>query len=203
MLTLYGDHFSGNCYKVQLLLALLKREYSWCDVDILKGESRTDDFLVMNPNGRVPLLKLDDGRTLAESNAILFYLADDTAYLPRERYARAMVLQWQGFEQYSHEPFIATSRFIRRYLGNPPERAADLAERQSPGYAALNVMEEHLATRDYFVGNSYSIADISLYAYTHVADEGGFSLDAFPAIRNWLTRIAEWPGHVVMGHASQ
>jgi glutathione S-transferase len=203
MLTLYGDRYSGNCYKVQLLLALLKREFSWRDVDILKGESRTDDFLAMNPNGRVPLLKLDDGHTLAESNAILFYLADDTAYLPRERYGRALVLQWQAFEQYSHEPFIATSRFIRRYLGNPPERAADLAARQSPGYAALKVMEKHLATRDYFVGNSYSIADISLYAYTHVADEGGFSLDAFPAIRNWLARIAQWPGHVVMGHASQ
>lgn len=199
---LYGDAFSGNCYKVQLMLALSKRRYAFEPVDILAGDTRSDAFLARNPNGRVPLLELDDGRLLAESNAILNYLAEDTPWLPARGYERAEVLQWQCFEQYSHEPFIATSRYIRRYLGNPPERAADLAAREAPGYAALDVMESHLAIRDYFAAGRYTIADISLYAYTHVADEGGFSLDAYPAVRAWLARIAAWPGHVAMGAAN-
>lgn len=198
MLKLYGDRYSGNCYKIQLLLNYLARDYQWIEVDITNGESRTLEFLAMNPNGRVPALMLDDGRTLAESNAMLYYLAVDSDYLPRDNFARAQVLQWQNFEQYSHEPNIATSRFIHRYLGNPPERAADLAARRSPGYAALDVMERHLQHHDYFVGGRCTIADISLYAYTHVADEGGFELHPYPAIGAWLGRIAADPKHVAM-----
>ncbi|MGR8920753.1 MAG: glutathione S-transferase family protein [Gammaproteobacteria bacterium] len=198
MPTLYGTDFSGNCYKIQLLFAQLGLAYRWEPVDILAGASRTVDFLALNPNGRVPVLLLDDGRTLAESNAILNYLADGHPLLPSERFERACVLSWQFFEQYSHEPYIATSRFIRAYLGNPPDRAGELAQREAPGYAALDVMERHLGANDFFAAGRYTIADISLYAYTHVADEGGFSLDDYPAVRAWLGRVAGQPGHVPM-----
>ncbi len=200
MITVHGSTFSGNCYKLVLALVQLGLPWAWREVDILAGDTRTAAFLALNPNGKVPLAVLDDGRTLAESNAILNYLADGSALLPNERYARAEVLQWQCFEQYSHEPYIATSRFIHRFLGNPPERAADLAARQAPGYAALNVMERHLATHDFFAAGRYTIADISLYAYTHVADEGGFALDDFARVRAWLARVAAEPGHVAMGY---
>lgn len=198
---LYGDRFSGNCYKIQLVLHLLGEPYRWHDIDILAGESRTAEFLAMNPNGRVPLLRLADGRCLAESNAIAYYLAERSPYVPDSRFDRSVMLGWQNFEQYNHEPNIATSRYIRRYLGNPPELQDELARRQQPGYAALAVMDAHLASHDFFAAKRYTIADISLYAYTHVADEGGFDLHPYPNIRAWLSRVAEQPGHITMASA--
>jgi glutathione S-transferase len=195
---LYGDAYSGNCYKVQLLLHLLDVAYTWRPLNILNQETRSAEFLSMNLNGRIPLLKRDDGRTLAESNAILYYLADGSTYMPAGRFACAEILQWQNFEQYSHEPNIATSRYIRRYLGNPATRQADLAAREAPGYAALTVMEQHLQAREFFAAERYTIADISLYAYTHVAHEGGFSLDNYANIRAWLARVASQPRHIAM-----
>ena len=198
MPTLYGDAMSGNCYKIQLTLAHLQLDYDWVGIDILAGETRTAEFLALNPNGRIPLWVTDDGVALAESNAILYLLARDSDLFPAEPVAQAQVLQWQFFEQYSHEPFIATSRYIHRYLGNPPSRAADLEARRAPGEAALAVMDRHLETRAFFVGDSYTIADISLYAYTHVAPEGGFELTPYVHVCRWLERVAEQPGHIVM-----
>jgi glutathione S-transferase len=192
----YGD--SGNGYKVRLLLAQLGRSYEYVEVDILAGESRSEEFLARNPNGRVPLLELDDGRFLAESNAILFYLAEGTRFLPEDALERARVLQWMFFEQYSHEPYVATSRFWLRHTKLTPWRRERLAEKREGGEAALAVMERHLGERPFFGADRYSIADIALYAYTHVAPEGGISLDGLPAVRAWLARVAEQPGHVPM-----
>lgn len=172
--------------------------YDWIEVDILAGETRTPEFLAMNPNGRIPLLALPDGRFLAESNAILFYLADGSEFLAGDTYARAAILQWMYFEQYSHEPYIATSRFIIKYLGNPPDRQHSLEEKKSAGYSALAVMEQQLERHPYITGDKYNIADIALYAYTHVAHEGGFELDNFPAIRAWMSRISSRPNYVPM-----
>lgn len=194
----YGDIESGNCYKVKLLLSLLEIQHDWIHVDILNGASRTPEFLDKNPNGRVPVLGLPDGRWLFESNAILYFLAQGSIFLPTDTFENAQVLQWQFFEQYSHEPFIATSRYIIRYLGSPPDRQADLDNRRIGGYAALDVMESHLRKNQFFVGNAYSIADISLYAYTHVASEGGFSLKPYANICNWLHNVAQHPKHVTM-----
>ena len=198
MLKVYGDIQSGNCYKVKVLLCLLDEPHEWLHVDILKKETRTPDCLAMNPNGRIPLLVIKEGVYLAESNAILCYLADGTRFLPSERLARAQVLQWLFFEQYSHEPFIATARYIIRYLGRPKEEEARLESRMAPGYAALGVMDKHLATHRYFVAEQYTIADIALYAYTHVAHEGGFDLSRFPAVNSWLERVRKGPRHVTM-----
>ena len=198
MHTLYGDHRSGNCYKIELALAQLGLDYRFVDVDVLRGESRTPAFLALNANGKIPLLELDDGRCLAESNAILCYLADGTPLWPSERWARAQVLQWLFFEQYSHEPYIATARFIVQYLGRPPERAADLAAKMAPGHRALAVMEQQLAAHPFLSGADYTIADIALYAYTHVAAEGDFDLAAYPNLRAWLQRVREQPRHVPM-----
>ena len=195
----YGDVWSGNCYKIKLVLTQLGRPFEWVPVDIMKSQSRTPEFLAKNPNGRVPTVELDDGTCLAESNAILWYLAEGTPLVPDSRLARAQVLQWMFFEQYSHEPNIATSRYIVRYLGNPPEKAAALAARVEPGYAALGVMETHLKKNDWFAGGRYSIADIALYAYTHCAGEGFFDLGRFPSIRAWLARVKSQPSHVAMG----
>ncbi len=195
----YGDVWSGNCYKVKLALTQLGLPFEWVPVDIMKSESRTPEFLAKNPNGRVPTLELDDGTCLAESNAILWYLAEGTPLVPTSRLERAQALQWMFFEQYSHEPNIATSRYIIRYLGNPPERREALAARVEPGYAALGVMEGHLKAREWFAGRHYSIADIALYAYTHCAGEGGFDLARFPAILGWLARVKSQSSHVTMG----
>ena len=199
MIEVFGDRLSGNCYKLKLLLHQLGLEYRWLDVDILGGETRTAEFRALNPNGRVPVIRIPSGATLAESNAILNYLAHGSALLPDDPFDRAQVLQWQCFEQYSHEPYVATSRFILRYLGNPRERRADLAARRPGGEFALTVMESHLARHDFFAARRYTIADISLYAYTHVADEGRFVLDDFPSIRAWLSRVVAQPGHVTIG----
>lgn len=201
-MNLYGDSRSGNCYKIKLLAALLDIRLVWIGIDILAGDTHNDDFLGRNPNGKIPLLELDDGQFLAESNAILNYLAEGTDWLPNDRLARAQVLQWQFFEQYSHEPYIAVARFISLYLGLPVDRRAEYESRKAGGYRALDVMERQLSQSHWLVGDSPTIADISLYAYTHVAHEGGFDLESYPAIRAWLARIANLPGYVPIGDDS-
>ncbi len=193
---LYNVAYSGNSYKVRLLLAQLEIPYEIVEVDILKGESRTPQFLKINPNGRTPVLD-DKGFVLAESNAILAYLARGTKFLPDDRKTFGVIFQWMFFEQYSHEPYIATSRFWLEHKPESPERAAILAGRRDGGWAALNVMEKHLAKNDFFVGD-YTIADIALFAYTHVSHEGGFPLDNFPKIRAWIERVKQQPGFISM-----
>lgn len=195
---LYGDSISGNCYKLQLLCAELGIDYVWYEMDILAGDAIAPTFLRLNPNGKVPLMVLPDGRCLPESNAILSYLADGSDLAGNDRYTRAEVLQWLFFEQYSHEPYIATSRFIVKYLGSPDDRMADLAAKQPAGYKALAVMEQHLESQNYFACNQFTIADIALFAYTHVANEGGFDLTEFVAIGSWLERIQARPRFVPM-----
>jgi glutathione S-transferase len=195
MLKLYDYLESGNGYKVRLLLHQLGIPFERVELDILRGETRTPEFLRLNPNGRIPLLQLEDGRCLAESNAIQWYLAEGTRFLPDDRVGRAQALQWMFFEQYSHEPYIAVLRFWT-HAGWLEEKAAQVPERRERGLAALGVMERELERRDWFAGDRYSIADIALYAYTHVAGEGGFDLAAFPAVQRWLARVREQPGHV-------
>ncbi len=195
---IYGDIQSGNCYKIKLLTSLLSIEHEWIPVDILAGETQQTAFLAKNPNGKIPLLELADGRCLAESNAILNYLAAGSELLPTDRYEYAKVLQWQFFEQYSHEPYIAVARFIAKYLGLPEDRRADYEAKQAGGHKALKVMETQLLTTPYLVGDRLTIADISLYGYTHVAHEGGFDLTQYPAIQAWLARIASQPQYVGM-----
>jgi len=192
--TVYGMSSSGNCYKVKLLLTQLGERFEWIEVDTLKKETRTPEFLKLNPNGKIPLLRLEDGRLLPESNAILCYLAEGSAYQPQDRWSRAEVLQWLFWEQYSHEPYIATARFIRHFLKNPDEPT--LAQKTERGYQALAVMEERLSKRTFFVCETYTIADMSLYAYTHVAEQGGFDLARFGAVRTWLARVAAQPRHL-------
>lgn len=201
MLTLYDYLSSGNGYKCRLLLHQLGQAYRRVELDILKGETRTPAFLARNPNGRIPALEFEDGTVLAESNAIMFYLADGSPFLPSARLPRAQVLQWLFFEQYSHEPYIAVARFIRHLLPPDHPRRAELPRLEQGGHAALRVMEGHLASRPFFVADRYSIADIGLYAYTHVAPEGGFDLDPYPAVRAWLERVAAQPAHVSIDEA--
>lgn len=199
MNTLYQMQNSGNCYKLRLAMAQLGVPFQVVDIDILKGESRTGEFLAKNPNGRVPLLELADGRRLAESNAGLFYLSEGSHLLASNRFDKAEALQWMFFEQYSHEPYIAVARFWQSLKpGGAQEKRDQFPEWHERGYQALNVMERRLANTDFFAGDAYSIADIALYAYTHVADQGGFSLDQYPNIRAWLTRVAAQDGHVGM-----
>ena len=198
MLKVYGDYNSGNCYKIKLMLHLLGLEYEWLSVDILNGETETPAFLAKNPNGKVPVLELEDGTCLWESNAILNYLADGSEFLPTEPRLRTQVLQWQFFEQYSHEPYVAVARFIQFYLGLPQERLEEYRKLQKRGYKALDVMEQQLARTSYLVGEDYSIADVTLYAYTHVAHQGGFDLAGYPSIQAWLQRVASHPRHVTM-----
>jgi glutathione S-transferase len=193
---LYDSAVSGNCYKVRLLLAHLGIEVERVEVSVTDRSNRAELLGDLNPGLRVPTIVLDDGRPLAESNAILWYFGDGTAYVPDDAYERAQVLQWQFFEQYSHEPNIAVARFWLAYSGTPERFEAELPSRMKGGYAALDAMERHLSSRSFFVGERYSLADISLYAYTHVAHEGGFDLDPYPAIRSWLERVAAQPGHV-------
>ena len=193
---LYNSQLSGNCYKVRLLLAHLGLAYERREVSVTDRSDRPELLGDLNPALRVPTLVLDDGRPLAESDAILCYFADGTPYLPDDRYERAQVLQWLFFEQYSHEPNIAVARFWIAYSGTPEAFTDRLPERMQGGYAALDAMEGHLEGRSFVVGERYSLADISLYAYTHVAHEGGFDLEPYPAIRAWLDRVAAQPGHV-------
>jgi glutathione S-transferase len=195
LLKLYDYFESGNGYKVRLLLTQLGRPFEHVELDILARETRTPEFLAKNPNGRVPVLELDDGSCLAESNAIQWYLAEGTALLPEAPLDRARVLQWMFFEQYSHEPYIAVVRFWV-FSGVADEHAGEIDEKRSRGCDALQVMEQHLTTNDFFVAGRYSIADIALYAYTHVADEGGFDLAPYPSVRTWLARVAAQPRHI-------
>jgi len=195
MLKLYEYSPSGNCYKIRLLLTQLNIPFARRERDILKGETRTPEFLIKNPNGRIPVLEIEAGEFLFESNAIMFYLSEGTEFFPSDKFERAQVMQWLFFEQYSHEPFIATSRFW--YLtGKAEEYKEALQQKQAPGYAALRVMEQHLANHAFFVGDRYTIADIGLFAYTHVADEGGFDLTRFPAIQTWSDRVKSQPGYI-------
>lgn len=196
MLRLYDYLESGNGYKVRLLLSQLGVPFERVELDILNGETRTPEFLAKNPNGRIPVLELPDGTTLAESNAIQWYLAEGTGFLPDDRLERAQVLQWMAFEQYSHEPFIAVLRFWHHAATLGAHSEEEIEAKRSGGDAALSVMEQHLGQEPFFVGRRYSIADIALYAYTHVAGEGGFELASYPAVQAWLERVRRQPGHV-------
>ena len=198
MVTVYGMKASGNCYKVQLLLEQLQRPYRWVDIDSAHGETRTPQFLAKNANGKVPLLELDDGRLLSESNAILHFLAEGTSYLPTDPWLRAQVLQWMFFEQYSHEPYVAVARFIFSWLPADHARRTELPRLLERGAQALVVMEEHLCGREFFAGDSYTIADIALFAYTHCAADGGFDLAAYPEVCTWLARVQAQPRFVRM-----
>jgi len=202
MLKLYGMTGSGNCYKPALLMRQLGVPFDWVEVSTLKGETRTPEFLARNPNGKVPLLEITDSgetRSLAESNAMLCYLAEGTHLLPDDRWPRAQVMQWLFFEQYSHEPYIATVRFWVHYLHKQDEWQDKIAEATKKGYAALGVMEQQLVRSEFLVDGRYTIADIALYAYTHVAHQGGYSLERYPAIRQWLARVERQPNFVPMG----
>jgi glutathione S-transferase len=194
----YGDVYSGNCFKVKLLLSHLALPHEWVHVDILKKETRTPEFLAKNPNGKIPLIEIEPGTFLSESSAILAYLAEGTSFLPKDRLERARVFQWMSFEQYSHEPYIATARFIIRYLGRPSRLEESLQQKMAPGYQALDVMEQHLTSRAFFVAERYTIADIALYAYTHVAQEGGFDLSKYSGIASWMVRVQSQTGYVGM-----
>jgi glutathione S-transferase len=194
----YGMSGSGNCHKVRMVLEALKLPYEWTEIDTGKGETRTRGFLAMNPNGKAPVLEIEPGSYLPESNAILCYLGEGTPLLPSERLARARVMQWLFFEQYSHEPYIAVARFLRKFHPDPASQRAIADSKMPGGYRALEVMEQHLEGKTFFVGERYSIADIALYAYTHVAREGGFDLERFPAVRAWLARVRAQPGYVGM-----
>ncbi|MBM3596879.1 MAG: glutathione S-transferase family protein [Alphaproteobacteria bacterium] len=197
MLHLYDMLSSGNAYKVRLMLWQLGMPFARTEMDILNGATRTPDFLKVNPNGKIPTLVLETGEALPESNAILWYLAEGSRFAPGDRLGRAQALQWMFFEQYSHEPYIAVARFWLHFPGVlDDKRKAQLPDKQRGGYAALDVMERHLARHDFFAGGRYSVADIALYAYTHVAGEGGFDLKRYPKIGAWLERVRSQPGHV-------
>ena len=203
MIRLYDFLPSGNGYKVRLLLTQLEIPFELVEMDITKGATRTPEFLAKNPNGRVPLLELNDGRCLAESDAILWYLAEGTALVPADKWSRAQALQWMFFEQYSHEPYIAVARF---WLAYAPKEALEAKRSQVPewharGNAALAVMETHLGRNAWFAGESYSLADIALYGYTHSAEEGGFELSRYPAVSAWLKRVAAQPNHIPLSES--
>jgi glutathione S-transferase len=199
MYKLYDFLPSGNGYKVRLLLTQLQIPFELIELNIVNQETRTPEFLQKNPNGKIPLLEIAPNQFISESNAILYYLSQETEYFPQDKYQQAQVMQWLFFEQYSHEPNIATPRF---WITHQPERLdkyqEQIKQKQQLGYAALNVMEQHLKTHEFFVGDKYTIADIGLYAYTHVAEEGGFNLDKFPAILAWFKRIQSQPKHILI-----
>jgi glutathione S-transferase len=198
MLTVYGMAISGNCYKVKLLLEQLDQPYRWVEIDTTKGETRSEAFLAKNPNGKVPIIQLEDGSYLSESNAILWYLAEGSPLAPSDRMERARMLQWMFFEQYEHEPTIAVARAIMLLLPPDSPRRAELPKLRERGYRALDVMEACVARQPWFGGEHYSIADITLFAYTHNAGEGGFDLYRYPTLRNWISRIKAQPRFVPM-----
>jgi glutathione S-transferase len=195
---IYGDMISGNCFKIKLVASLLDIDHQWIAIDIMRGEARSGPFLHKNPNGKVPVIELNDGRYLWESNAIINYLAFDSALFPDDNYLKAKVLQWQFFEQYSHEPYIAVARFIKKFQGLPEDRKDEFYAKQAGGHAALKVMEDQLSISSYLTGEQLTVADISLYAYTHVAHEGEFSLAAYPHIQTWIKRISSHPKYIGM-----
>jgi glutathione S-transferase len=198
MFKVYGTSVSGNCHKVRMTLESLALPYRWTEIDSIKGQTRTPEFLAMNPNGKVPVLEIEPDVFLPESNAILCYLAEGTRLLPEDRLARARTMQWLFFEQYSHEPYIAVARYLRKLHPDPASVRALADSKMDGGYRALAVMDDHLAREPFFAAGQYSIADIALYGYTHVADDGGFDLTRFPAIGAWLTRVEAQPGYVRM-----
>ena len=198
MYKLYDFLPSGNSYKIRLLLNLFDIPFARIDVNILARKTRTPEFLKKNPNGKIPLLEIASNKLLAESNAILYYLSQGTDYFPQDNYAQAQVMQWLFFEQYSHEPNIATARYWISILQQPEQHKEQLKHKHKLGYAALNVMEQHLSNHNFFVGETYTIADIALYAYTHVADEGGFDLNKYPAILAWFKHIEVNPKHILI-----
>lgn len=193
---LYNSQPSGNCYKARLLLAHLGVPYERREVDVIDRSAPRDELAGLSPTRRVPVLILDDGRPLFESNAILCHLGEGTRFVPRDRYERSQMLQWLFWEQYEHEPAIAVARFLKTYSGRPDWYDARRAELHKRGIAALDAMERHLDSRTWFVGDAMTLADISLYAYTHAADEGGFDLGTYTTTRAWLDRVAQQPGHV-------
>ena len=195
---LYGDSLSGNCYKIKLLAAVLEIKLDWIHIDILAGETRTPEFLKRNPTAKIPVLECDDGRYLFESNAILNFLATDTEFLSKDVFEYAKIQQWQFFEQYSHEPYIAVARYIAKYLGLPKEREAEYLSKQEGGHKALQDMEQQLQQTLYLVGNRPTTADICLFGYTHVAEEGGFELGTYQAIIEWIDRIQSLPNYIGM-----
>jgi glutathione S-transferase len=203
MLVLHQMQMSGNCYKVRLVARQLGIPLALKDYPLMAGDTRKPDFLKLNPNGRVPLLEFEDGRTLAESDAIICYLAHGSALLPEDRWDRAQALQWMFFEQYSHEPYIAVARFWLHYASQEQleERRHLVPEWHAKGNAALGVMENHLAAHDWFAGGRYSVADIALYGYTHSAQEGGFDLASYPAVSRWLARVRQQPGYIPLSEA--
>lgn len=198
MYKLYDFLPSGNGYKVRLLLTLLDIPFEIIELNILERETRTPEFLAKNPNGKIPLLEIAPDKFLSESNAILYYLARDTEYFPEDKYSQAQVMQWLFFEQFSHEPNLATARYWISVLKQPEKYAEQLKQKQKLGNAALQVMEQHLSDRHYFVAEKYTIADICLYGYTHVAEEGGFDLCQYPAIQAWLQRVSDRPQHILI-----
>ena len=201
MLTLFQDPRSGNCYKAVLTAAQLGIPLRTIDIDVTSGETRQAEFLAKNPNGRVPTLEFEDGRHLPESNAIVWYLAEGSHLIPTDKFARAQMLQWMFFEQYSHEPYIAVARFWMVFATKDQLRVKEhlIPEWHAKGNAALGVMEGHMKNREWFVAGAYSLADIALYAYTHCAEEGGFNLKQYPAVSAWLSRVAATKGFVPMG----
>jgi len=197
-LKIYGDAQSGNCYKIKLLTSILNIKHQWIELDILAKDTHTAEFLQKNPNGKIPLLELDDGRCLSESNAILNYLAQGSVLASTDGFNQSKILQWQFFEQYSHEPYIAVARFIAKYLGLPDDKKDEFKSKQAGGHKALGIMEAQLSKSNYLVGNALTIADISLYGYTHVAHEGGFDLAHYPAIQKWIKRIQSHEQYLAM-----
>lgn len=198
MITVHGMSTSGNCHKLRLLLEQLGHEYNWIEVDSANGATRTPEYLARNPNGKVPMLELEDGRVLVESNAILCYLAEGSQYLPADAWQRAQALSWMFFEQYSHEPYVAVARFIRGWTPLDSPRRADLPRLIERGEQALAVMEKHLQSTRWFNGACYGIADIALFAYTDRAEDGGFDLAKFPFVSAWLARVRATPGFTPM-----
>ena len=202
MLKLYQFHLSGNCYKVRLVLSLLKIPFEVVELDLVRGAAREPTFQAKNPIGRVPVVELTPGVFLAESNAILWHFGEGTALVPEDRLERSRMLQWMFFEQYSHEPYIAVARAWLSFFGVPPGKEKELEERQAKGYAALEVMEGELRRRNFFAGQRLSLADLALYAYTHVAEQGRFDLKKYGAIREWFTRVEAEPLHITLTAAA-
>ena len=202
MISVYGMSTSGNCHKVRLLLEHTGRPYRWIETDSANGGTRTPGYLAKNPNGRVPMLELEDGRLLVESNAILCYLAEGSDYLPADQWQRAQALSWMFFEQCSHEPYVAVARFIRGWTPLDSPRRADLPRLIERGGEALAVMEKHLQSSAWFTGTAYGVADIALFAYTDCAGDGGFDLSRFPLVSRWLARVRDTTGFVPMPDVS-
>ena len=198
MITIYGYSPSGNCHKLRMLLAHLGRDYRWIETDSPHGATRTPAYLAKNPNGKVPMIETDDGRTMVESNAILTWLADGTPYFAGDAWQRAQTLAWMFFEQYSHEPYIAVARFVCGWTPLDSPRRAELPKLRERGDHALAVMEKHLVSNDWFSATGYGIADIALFGYTHCADDGGFDLARYPNVVTWLERVRTQPGFVPM-----